>query len=301
MVLDCEGLVVGFNEGEQATELLSIPNLKLERGSRTAIIGNNGTGKTTLLRTLLGSMAPLRGKVFIGPGVEIGYYSQDSNELPEDSTVLDAFLDARNLPLPEARSYLARFLFRGDEVFQPVESLSGGQRSRLALARLLITNPNFLILDEPTTHLDITTREALEQVLLTYQGTLLLVTHDRRFINQMAEKLWILQEGHLRLFNGGYEEWVTQAQEPQSVSPSEKRSARPRNRVNPPNPQRKPRVTSTERLERAILELESRLQEVEQQVELASEAQDLEAIARLGVEHVHIQSQLEQRWADWAE
>ena len=301
LVLDCEGLVVGFNEGEQATELLSVPNLKLERGSRTAIIGNNGTGKTTLLRTLLGSMAPLRGKVFIGQGVEIGYYSQDSNELPEDSTVLDAFLDARNLPLPEARSYLARFLFRGDEVFQPVESLSGGQRSRLALARLLITNPNFLILDEPTTHLDITTREALEQVLLTYQGTLLLVTHDRRFINQMAEKLWILQEGLLRLFNGGYEEWVTQAQEPQSLSPSEKRAAKPRNRVNPPNPQRKLRVTSAERLERDIVELESRLQEVEQQVELASEAQDLEAIARLGVEHVHIQSQLEQRWADWAE
>ena len=303
-VLQSEGLIVGFTEGEQATELLSVPDLKLERGSRIAIIGGNGTGKTTLLRTLLGLVPPISGRVLTGQGVEIGYYSQDSSELPEDSTVLDAFLDVRNLPLGEARSYLARFLFHGDEVFQSVDSLSGGERSRLALARLLINEPNLLILDEPTTHLDIATREALEQVLLTYTGTLLLVSHDRRLISQLADKLWIVEKGTLSPFNGGYEEWVEQARAAEPVSPAEKRSTRVRNRTNRPsrpNPQWKPRVTSAERIESHILELENRLQEIEQQLGLASEAQDLESIARLGAEHTQVQSQLEQRWAELAE
>ena len=305
-VLQSEGLVVGFTEGGQATKLLSVPDLKLERGSRIAIIGANGTGKTTLLRTLLGLAPPISGRVLTGQGVETGYYSQESSELPEDATVLDAFLDVRNLPLAEARSYLARFLFHGDEVFQSVGSLSGGERSRLALARLLITQPNLLILDEPTTHLDIPTREALERVLLTYTGTLLLVSHDRRLMSQMVDKLWIVEKGVLSTFTGGYEEWVEQAQEAEAATPAENRSARTRNRTrinrpNPPNPQRKPRVTATERPERDILELEDRLQEIERQVELASEAQDLDAIARLGVEHTQIQSQLEQRWAEWGD
>ena len=305
-VLQFEGLIVGFTEGEKATKLLSVPDLKLERGSRIAIIGSNGAGKTTLLRTLLGLVPPISGRVFTGQGVETGYYSQESGELPENSTVLDAFLDVRNLPLGEARSYLARFLFHGDEVFQSVGSLSGGERSRLALARLLIVEPNLLILDEPTTHLDIATREALEQVLLTYTGTLLMVSHDRRLISQLADTLWIVQAGILTPFNGGYEEWVEQAQAAETALTAQKPSTRTRNetrinRPNRPNPQWKPRVTSEERLEKDILELENHLREIEQQVELASEAQDLEAIARLGTEHTQIQSQLEQRWAEWSE
>ncbi len=137
-------------------------------------------------------------------------------------------------------------------------------------------------------------------MLLTYAGTLLLVSHDRRLISRLADKLWIVQDGLLSPFNGGYEEWVEQARPAEPVSPAEKRPTRTRSRVNRPNPQWKPRVTSAERIERDILELENRLQEIEQQVELASEAQDLEAIARLGAEHTQIQSQLEQRWAEWA-
>ncbi len=303
MVLQSEGLVVGFAEGEQTTKLLSVPDVKLERGARIAIIGSNGSGKTTLLRTLLGLAPPISGRVLTGQGVEIGYYSQESSELPEDATVLDAFLDVRNLPLEEARSYLARFLFHGDEVFQSVGSLSGGERSRLALARLLIGEPNLLILDEPTTHLDIATREALEQVLLTYTGTLLLVSHDRQLISKMADKLWIVREGSLSLFNGGYQEWVEQTAVAEPASRAEKPSARIRNRtrINRHNPQWKPRVTATERIESEILNLENRLQEIEEQVELASESQDLATIARLGAEHTQIQSQLEQRWTEWGQ
>ena len=270
-------------------------------GLALAAVSSCGKQGACQLRTLLGSIPPLGGRVFTGQGVEVGYYSQVSDELPEDSTVLDAFLDIRNLLLGEARSYLARYLFHGDEVFQSVGSLSGGQRSRLALARLLITEPNFLILDEPTTHLDIPTREAMEQVLLSYQGTILLVSHDRLLVSQMAEQLWIVQDGALAQFNGGYDEWVKQAQEGEPAAPVEKRQTRVKSRVNQPNPQQKPRVTSIERLEKEILELENRLQEIEQQVGLASEAQDLEAIAKLGMEHTQIQSQIEQKWAEWGE
>ncbi|CAI8007877.1 Putative ATP-binding protein YdiF [Geodia barretti] len=129
----------------------SVP-ARLERGSRTAIIGSNGIGKTTLIKTLLGETPPITGRASLGHNVEPGYYSQGSIDLPQRSSVMDALIDARNLRIPEARNYLARFLFRGDDVFKSTSALSGGERSRLALARLLITEPNMLILDEPTTH-----------------------------------------------------------------------------------------------------------------------------------------------------
>ena len=154
-----------------------------ERGSSTAIIGPNGVGKTTLLETILERVAPVSGEATLGHNVRPGYYAQGSDDLSEDSTVLDALLDAGNVGFGEARKFLARFLFQGDEVLQRVSSLSGGERSRLALARLLICEPNFLVLDEPTTHLDIPSRESLEEVLMTYDGTLLLVSHDRRLVS----------------------------------------------------------------------------------------------------------------------
>ncbi|MCH8882443.1 MAG: ABC-F family ATP-binding cassette domain-containing protein, partial [SAR324 cluster bacterium] len=139
-------------------------------------MGPNGIGKTTLVKTFLGESAPISGSVILGHNVKPGYYSQGSLELPEHMNVLEALMDANSVEVPEARSYLARFLFRGDDVFKSVADLSGGERSRLAIARLMINEPNVLILDEPTTHLDIPSREALEQVLLAYSGALLFVS-----------------------------------------------------------------------------------------------------------------------------
>jgi ATP-binding cassette subfamily F protein 3 len=175
VVVRSEGLKIGFNENGQVTELFSVPDLKLERGSRTAIIGNNGSGKTTLLKTILGLIPAVDGSVTLGRNLKVGYFRQNQDAIPEGSTVFEALLDAKDIPLEDVRPYLASFLFRGDDVFQTVSSLSGGERSRLSLARILITQSNLLVLDEPTTHLDIATREALEGVLLAYEGTILLV------------------------------------------------------------------------------------------------------------------------------
>ena len=165
VVLSTKGLRVGYIEGDNPTELLEIPDLKLTRGSRTAVIGDNGTGKSTFIKTVLGLAPPLAGFVALGQGVKVGYYSQGLDTLVDEDTVLNSFLKIKNMPFEQARFYLARFLFQGDDVFKDVGACSGGEKSRLALARLLVTEPNLLVMDEPTTHFDIPSREALEQVL----------------------------------------------------------------------------------------------------------------------------------------
>ena len=180
VVIRTRDLKAGFIEDGVGVPLLRVPNLDLERGAKAAIIGSNGAGKTTLLKTLLGVIPPIEGSVALGGNVVPCYYRQGQDDLREDLSVMDSLLDAKGMLPGEARAYLARFLLRGDDVFQPVRSLSGGQRGRLALARLLVMKPNLLVLDEPTNHLDIPSQEALEQVLLDYDGTLLLVSHDRQ-------------------------------------------------------------------------------------------------------------------------
>jgi ATP-binding cassette subfamily F protein 3 len=198
--------------------------------------------------------------------------------------------------LENVRPYLARFLFRGDEVFQTVSSLSGGERSRLALARLLITQPNLLVLDEPTTHLDIATREALEGVLLGYDGTILLVSHDRHLVSLMAQQLWTVGEGTLQVFPGTFADWEKQKQEEASAAPVTKKE---RPRRSPARPKRNPRISPTVDYAQIISELEDRLQEIERQLEAASEAQDIATIARLGEDHQQTWIQLDEKWSEW--
>ena len=135
-------------------------------------------------------------------------------------------LDAKEMSFGEARSYLARFLFQGEDVFRQVGDCSGGERSRLALARLLVHEPNLLILDEPTTHLDIPSREALEQVLLAYEGTLLFVSHDRQFASLLAQELWVVEDGELQQFLGTFEEWLESDKE-KGEEPAAPKKARP--------------------------------------------------------------------------
>lgn len=298
VVLATRNLEVGYVENGQRVRLLSMPDIKLERGSRTAIVGRNGTGKTTLLRTILGLTPPLSGSVNLGHNVRLGYYQQGLDYLPEDSFVIDALLDASNVPLGDARTYLARFLFLGDDVFKPVAALSGGERSRLALARLLINEPNVLILDEPTTHLDIPSREALEQVLQSYEGAMLFVSHDRHLISLLARQLWLVDDGTLRVFPGTYEEWRRSQQATTSAlaapaRPTPRRTATPdRQQSDPGQRQRSP--------EQAIRELETLLQEIEQQLLAASERQDVAEVARLGQEYDQVRARLELLWEEWA-
>ncbi len=296
-------LKVGYVRNGAPAPLLSVPDIDLERGSRTAVVGANGAGKTTLLRTILGEIEPLSGNVTLGHHVQTGHLNQGTWSLPDDKTVLDAFLETRNIPISEARDYLARFLFQGEDVFNLVGTLSGGERTRLSLARLLIAYPNVLVLDEPTTHLDIPGREALEAALESYDGTLLFVSHDRHFIGLMAERILAIEDSRARLFEGGFEEWV-QANRPPEPEPVSRR-ARARHRRREREARRRERIAlsasqvETVDYEALIEELENRVIEIERQLQRASAVQDLEEIRRLGQDHTQAQKAVEEAWERW--
>src|SRR5207253_8340797 len=180
------------------------PPLRVERGARIAVVGPTGAGRTTLVRTLVGQLPALDGYVSSAPTARVAFLAQAQAELTGDETVLDALREATGLDEQGARDLLARFLFRGEDVFRAVGVLSGGERSRLALARLSAREANLLVLDEPTNHLDLAAREQLERVLQSYEGTLLFVSHDRYFIDKLAGEIWDIQSAGLKRYEGGW-------------------------------------------------------------------------------------------------
>ena len=305
VVVSLRGLSVGFSENGTETSLLTVPDADLERRSRTAVVGANGIGKTTLLRTILGEHKPISGTVTLGHNVQTGHLNQGTWNLPDDKTVLEAFLEIRNIPIGDARDYLARFLFQGEDVFKRVASLSGGERTRLALARLLTTYPNVLVLDEPTTHLDIASRESLEATLESYDGALLFVSHDRHFINLMAERVWSIEDGTVQTFEGNFEEWMRVNRPPEPEPVSKRARGRRRRRERESRKQERSSKSANEAPkidhEALIHGLEAEVEKIERQLEQASERQDLEAIARLGKRHARAQKAVENAWVEWGE
>ena len=218
IVVRAEDLTVGYLPGRGAVEadgspaaaphvVARAPFLAAQRGERIGIVGPNGAGKTTLLRTIAGELPPLDGGIAFGHAVQLGYLAQLRGAAIPGTTVLDALLEAVPVRPGEARGYLARFLFRGDDAFKEVRSLSGGERSRLELALLGIMPANLLLLDEPTNHLDIPAREAIEAFMATSPATLLVVSHDRRLLETVCQKLWVVDDGAAVAFDGGYRAW----------------------------------------------------------------------------------------------
>jgi ATP-binding cassette subfamily F protein 3 len=213
-----EDLVIGYlpgrgavrSDGAPATEpqvVARVPLLAAQRGERIGIVGPNGAGKTTLLRTIAGDLPPLDGTLTFGHAAQIGYLAQLRGAAIPGTTVLDALLDTIPVTAGEARAYLARFLFRGDDAFKEVRALSGGERSRLELALLGIQPSNLLLLDEPTNHLDIPAREAIEAFMRDSAATLLVVSHDRRLLETVCDSLWVVGDGAAAAFEGGYKAW----------------------------------------------------------------------------------------------
>ena len=203
-----------------------IPFLAAQRGDRIGIVGPNGAGKTTLLRTVAGDLPPLDGHLVIGGGVSIGYLAQLRGAAIPGTTVLDAVLEVMPITQGEARGYLARFLFRGDDAFKEVRTLSGGERSRLELALLGIMPANLLLLDEPTNHLDIPAREAIEAFMRETPATLLVVSHDRRLLETVCDKLWVVDAGSAAPFDGGYRAWRTAVADGWTVAAANEAEAR---------------------------------------------------------------------------
>ncbi len=218
IVVRVEEVAVGYLPGRGAVDpdgrpataphlVARAPFLAAQRGDRIGIVGPNGAGKTTLLRTIAGELPPLDGAISFGNAVQIGYLAQLRRGAIAGETVLDALLGTIPVTPGEARSYLARFLFRGDDVLKEVRMLSGGERSRLELALLGIQPSNLLLLDEPTNHLDIPAREAIEAFMRESPATLLVVSHDRRLLETVCDRLWVVDDGLAVAFDGGYRAW----------------------------------------------------------------------------------------------
>ncbi len=218
VALSLEAMLIGFPRSPAAPRgvpILRVARIEATRGERIGVVGPNGAGKTTLLRTIAGVLSPLDGFVRLGSNVQPGYLAQIREAPIAGTTVMDAILAAGRVENGPARSYLARFLFRGEDVFKPVSELSGGERSRLELALLGITPANLLLLDEPTNHLDIPAREALESFLRESPTTMLIVSHDRRLLESVCDRLWVVepgeggQPGAVAVFDGPYTAWRT--------------------------------------------------------------------------------------------
>ena len=201
-VVTAQGLSMKFGE----KTIFKNAQLHIKKGEKVFILGPNGCGKTTLLKILMGIYAPSSGEYKIGSNIFIGYYDQIQENLDMNKTVFDEVYDEYpNMTVTEIRNALAVFLFRGEDVFKEIKKLSGGERARVELVKLMLKTANFLVMDEPTNHLDIDSREALENALSDYDGTMLMVSHDRYFINKLADRIIYMTEDGLESYNGGYD------------------------------------------------------------------------------------------------
>ncbi|MGG7096352.1 ribosomal protection-like ABC-F family protein [Clostridium sardiniense] len=210
-VLHIENLAKSFGD----TKLFSNVSFDLKRGEKVALIGENGRGKTTLLNIIMGKVKSDSGKALLGANVNIGYYDQEQSDLDYNKTILDEVWDAfPDLTTTKIRTALGSFLFTGDDVFKKIETLSGGEKCRINILKLMLSQSNFLLLDEPTNHLDIPSREALEDAILNYDGSMLIVSHDRYFLNKVINKIVELKENEMTEYLGNYNYYIEKKENP---------------------------------------------------------------------------------------
>jgi len=302
LVLRTRDLEIGY--ADEGRPLFNAPDLLLKRGECAAIIGPNGAGKTTFLKTLLQKMPPLSGDVILGASLQIGYFAQAHEDLnPERTLVEEIESAAPKMLLSEIRSYLARFSFTRDDVFKKVSTLSGGERGRLALAKLSLSDANLLLLDEPTNHLDIPSQEILQEVLASYKGTIMLVSHDRYLIDALGSHIWEIEPDalYLRVFNGTYSEYRAQKETRQAVkqeSVREEYRTKKRIATRSSSAERK-RRTRLKEVEGTITDLEARLGTISRALENPPPEQ--EQVEKLGLEYVMVQEKLESLLGEWEE
>ena len=309
IVLRTKNLEIGYLDDHK--KLISIPDVVLQRGECVAILGPNGVGKSTFIKTILNEIPPLAGEVEMGANLKVGYFAQAHEKLNPKATLMDEISAAAPQMLPaEIRSYLARFLFTGDDVFKTTETLSGGERGRLALAILALQNANLLLLDEPMNHLDLEAQETLQALLKDFNGTILLVSHDRYLVDAIATQIWEVNPDKktLEIFRGNYSEYK-EYQKKSGISElkdqtdsTERKS--PEIRENPPlqklsNNEIFRRQKKKEELEKRISVLEKMLNEISQQ--MVSQKEDHQKIAELGIRYNSIEIELNSVMEEWAE
>jgi ATP-binding cassette subfamily F protein 3 len=301
LVIRTHGLQVGY----PGRLLFSSPDIELRRADCAALIGPNGAGKSTFLKTILGQLVPLGGEVVLGASLHIGYFAQAHEGLDAGKTVLDEVLSASPGMLPSSgRDYLGKYLFSGDDVFKKVSMLSGGERGRLALAKLALEDTNLLLLDEPTNHLDIPSQEVLQAVLDSYEGTILLVTHDRFLVDALATQIWEIDpdDSHLTVFNGTYSQLREDrekqaARQQEAAAMTDGRTAQRRARKDPAARDERRRLAQIQEIENSIASLEQQLGQLGSALE--NPPADPAEVARMGAEYARLQGEMDGKLSEW--
>lgn len=302
-VLLVEGLAKSFD----GKTIFSNVNMDIKRGERVALIGNNGTGKTTILKIINQLLPKDSGKVVLGAQVHIGYYDQEHQVLHPDKTIFDELQDAYpQMNNTRVRNVLAAFLFTGEDVFKKIEDLSGGERGRVSLAKLMLSNANFLILDEPTNHLDITSKEILENALKNYSGTILYVSHDRYFINQTATRILDLSPTGITSYIGNYDYYIEQqlvstarAEEKAVVVKEETENKKDWKRSKEEQAKERKRQNDIKKTEARIEELEQLLSSLEEEMALPENATNVAKLTEITTRQAAANEELETLYETW--
>lgn len=308
-VLIAKDLTIGYPDKTMVSDI----DFQVNKNDHVAIIGPNGIGKSTLLKTIMKKLEPKDGSIKYGASLDIGYYDQELQSLDPSKTVLDTIWDRhKTMPEKDVRSILASFLFTAEDIDKTVGQLSGGQKARLTLTVLSLEKDNFLLMDEPTNHLDIEAKEVLEQALDNYDGTLLFVSHDRYFINELANKIISVRDGHAKIYNGNYsyylDEKAKQAYALQEVKAeqTESTTSANQNQGKLSYQEQKARDSQKRKLERAVSDAEARIEKLENeeqeiQTEMANPdiAASFEKLGPLQEKLSAVQEQLDQANTDW--
>lgn len=310
-VLIAKDLTIGYPDKVMVSDI----DFQVNKNDRVAIIGPNGIGKSTLLKTIMKKLEPKGGSIKYGVSLDIGYYDQELQSLDPSKTVLDTIWDRhKTMPEKDVRSILASFLFTAEDIDKTVGQLSGGQKARLTLTVLSLEKDNFLLMDEPTNHLDIEAKEVLEEALDNYDGTLLFVSHDRYFINELANKIISVRDGHAKIYNGNYSYYLDEkakqaaaAQEAEAQkAETETTPAASQNKGKLSYQEQKARDSQKRKLERAVSDAEAKIEKLEAeekeiQTEMANPeiAASFEKLGPLQEKLSAVQKQLDQANNDW--
>jgi len=307
LVIRAKDLKVGYHAiaGDSGKFLFAAPDIELRRKDCAALIGPNGAGKTTFLKTILGQLEPLAGEVILGSSLQIGYFAQAHEGLDPNKTVIEEIDSVMPHWLPgQIREYLGKYLFSGDDVYKKVDMLSGGERGRLALAKLALQDTNLLLLDEPTNHLDIPSQEVLEAVLDDYKGTILLITHDRYLVDALATQIWEINpdENQMIAFNGTYSQMKEEREKEaarlaaQQVAPEKTLNVK-RSTLNAQTKEERRKMAQLQELENKIAELEADLANLGAQLE--SPLVRPNEVAKIGKEYKRVQKEMDGKLAEW--
>ena len=298
-VLTISDLSMGFNDKILFDDI----NLNVYKGDKIGLVGKNGVGKTTLFKIICNNLEAIKGKCDLGARVSIGYYDQEQKTLSNQNTVMDEFWDAYpKMNNFEVRSHLAKFNFFDEDLFKSVGELSGGERARLELLKLMLSKSNFLLLDEPTNHLDIESKEVLENAIVDYSGTVLIISHDRYFLNKVVNKIWYLEDGKITEFYGNYDYFLEKL--------NEKNEAEEKIISKTEIEKEKKKKRELERQERAkkqkLKEIENKIFEIEEKIEICNKDiqnpeifNDKDKFLQIGEDLLRLIKEKEKLYLEW--